>query len=767
MNNMEQKNNLLSLYKEFQSKKKARIKYEIPFFNEVQNLTTSYIKNLIEQLVTIKKVFDSDKLLEDKVVVTVFCKKIMAPSNRLSWLFSFEKKQSNDYIVGSAFYGEANGKQNITYAFEKQNLEKAICRLRSLNDILEREFNGFIDKKTINELMSDKERYRDGFGEIAKTNVLKTFGQLTYIDYFGIRKYQSSPVGESIVTFIHVPGVEIKNILKNIDINLTPIEIMEDTFLLSEEDYKKISETAPYLIAYQSENFAKIDAKYFDNGPFPESYSIPKPSNEPIIGVIDGPFAKGHDGLVMDAYFSDWVECFDDFEAGQKANLDIDYCHGTEVSSLIVDLPTLNPHLDDGCGRFRVRHFGIARSQGTSSVFMMKKIREIIKDPKNSDIKVWNICLGNKDIEINDSFISYEGALLDELQNENPNIVIVVSGTNKPLKRNGEMKIGAPADSINSIIVNSCTLDEKPASYSRCGPALSFFVKPDVSTFGGDKNEEINVWTPWGKHQDAGTSLAAPLISRKMAFLMCVMGFGRNVAKALLIDAATSWVPRDEKEAKFIGRGVIQTPIERILKSEKDEIKFYIQGSSVLHDTYTYTLPVPVCDDNKYHYRAKATLCYFPKCSRAQGVDYTNIELTLKVGRLTNDGRIDSIQSTEDFYERGFCFEKEARKIFRKWDNIKTINNYLTTQKKNPLIVKNSANKNWGISITYQDRKDPNHKERISWGLVVSLKATDGVNRYSDFIHSCELNGWLVSEIKLENRLIVQNELDQEINFDD
>ncbi|MBR0301952.1 MAG: hypothetical protein IJQ92_02305, partial [Bacilli bacterium] len=114
--------------------------------------------------------------------------------------------------------------------------------------------------------------------------------------------------------------------------------------------------------------------------------------------------------------------------------------------------------------------------------------------------------------------------------------------------------------------------------------------------------------------------------------------------------------------------------------------------------------------------------CYFPKCSRAQGVDYTNIELTLKVGRLTNDGRIDSIQSTEDFYERGFCFEKEARKIFRKWDNIKTINNYLTTQKKNPLIVKNSANKNWGISITYQDRKDPNHKERISWGLVVSLK---------------------------------------------
>ncbi|MBZ5796632.1 hypothetical protein K8353_41935, partial [Burkholderia contaminans] len=35
-----------------------------------------------------------------------------------------------------------------------------------------------------------------------------------------------------------------------------------------------------------------------------------------------------------------------------------DYKHGTAVTSLIVDGANLNPNLDDGCGNFRVRHFG-------------------------------------------------------------------------------------------------------------------------------------------------------------------------------------------------------------------------------------------------------------------------------------------------------------------------------------------------------------------------------------------------------------------------
>mgnify|MGYP000450019266 FL=1 len=38
------------------------------------------------------------------------------------------------------------------------------------------------------------------------------------------------------------------------------------------------------------------------------------------------------------------------------------------------------------------------------------------------------------------------------------------------------MKIGAPADSLNSIVVNSVDFNKKAATYSRVGPVLSFFI---------------------------------------------------------------------------------------------------------------------------------------------------------------------------------------------------------------------------------------------------------------------------------------------------
>ena len=56
-------------------------------------------------------------------------------------------------------------------------------------------------------------------------------------------------------------------------------------------------------------------------------------------------------------------------------------------------------------------------------------------------------------------------------------------------------------------------------------------------------------------------------------------------------------------------------------------------------NTYSYNFPVPLNDD-KYPYVARATMCYFPTCNRAQGVDYTNTELNIHFGRIKDDGKI-------------------------------------------------------------------------------------------------------------------------------
>lgn len=763
------KTNLLKLEREFKTKKYPATSRNVSFFGGRQSINTEDVDKLINELNTVKDCFKDDNLLNGYVVFTVRCNKIMAKSNRISWLFSFEGKKANEWVVGSSFYGEGNRYQQIVYSLPKPNLDIVLNRLAWLKETLIASFDGSVTKQQLTTINETPGSLPELFinTNLKKTNFIDTCQQITFIkDIFVDRDYKATD-HSVLVNMIKVPSIPSIDVLNKLGIVPIPSGLPEDIYLLTKDDANKLGEKAPYLIVSQTVDFATFDFGEVADNAFDDEPHIDSPNNEPIIGVIDGLFAKDKPELFRNPYFSEWVENHDMLE-NPTTDLDIvDYSHGTEVDSLLVDLPRLNPDLNDGCGRFRIRHFGIATSRGVSVSYMIKTIRAIVEDPKNSDIKVWNLCLGNSVCEINKSYISLEGALLDELQSNNPNIIFVVSGTNKKSSvPNPPTMIGAPADSINSIVVNSVTFDDEPASYSRCGPALSFFIKPDVSTYGGDGGQELYVWSPWGKWHNAGTSFAAPLISRKMAFLMGVMKLDRNIAKALIIDSVMKWDAGYLKNSNYIGRGVVKPSIEEIVKGENDEIKFFVQGRSKEYLTYTYSLPVPICDDNKYHYRARATLCYFPVCSRNQGVDYTNTELSLQFGRLKKGNKgIDTIDKYRHYLEEGFTFEDEARETFRKWDNLKTIIDSFPSKNIIGKDVLNSDNKNWGIHISYNERGAGAKTSYVDWGLVVTLKATDGINRISDFIHACEFNGWLVTPIIYENYVELKAKLNEEVEL--
>ncbi len=78
---------------------------------------------------------------------------------------------------------------------------------------------------------------------------------------------------------------------------------------------------------------------------------------------------------------------------------------------------------------------------------------------------------------------------------------------------------------------------------------------------------------------------------------------------------------------------LFQRRIEDILYSKDDEIRFIMNGSIDEYETYTYNIPVPQ-DMNAHPYFAKATLIYFPKSDRNQGVDYTSTEMDIHFGRI-------------------------------------------------------------------------------------------------------------------------------------
>ena len=712
-------------------------------------VANNHVKKLQSKLQSLREFWMNEDKPFSGILISVHYNKIVAKTNRISGLFKGD--QSNYAIVGAKFNTEKT-KHIITYFLEDADIEDSIKLLENVSKVLTIYFTDGISKEVFEQkILFDRIDFKKYF--LSKTLFRQIVADVSYIDDFEVemaRKHDK----ESIITLFDI-GVDVKYVFNKIGIDILSSRILDNrTVYLDENQMNLLYEKAPYLVAMATENLSDLSPDDFIEEYESDITSIPNPGIEPTIGVIDTLFDKR-------VYFSKWVEYHDmvddNIPKGQN-----DYRHGTAVSSIIVDGPKMNPWLDDGCGRFKVRHFGVAAGAQFSSFTIIKLIKTIIES--NKDIKVWNISLGSNQ-EINDNFISAEAAVLDQIQYEN-DVIFVVAGTNK--SREDVNKIGSPADSINSMVVNAITKSGLSTKYSRKGLALSFFAKPDVSYYGGSEEQYIQVCEPLGATFVAGTSFAAPWIARKLAYLIDVLGLNREIAKALIIDAARGWndAPTPEEVALY-GHGIVPIKITDIIQTPEDEIRFLVTDVSEKWNTYNYHFPIPLKADT-YPYYARATMCYFPLCDRAQGVDYTNTELNLHFGRIQDDGKLNEInddkQNLDDIGEsRCYILEGDARERFRKWDNVK----YVAEKVKDRRVPKKSyRNKNWGMEIKTNNRLDPEDGVGLRFGVVVTIKEMYGINRIDEFIKNCNLNGWLVNAIDIQNRIEIHEKINEEIRFD-
>ena len=634
-----------------------------------------------------------------------------------------------------------------------EDLDKSIELLLKTSDIIKVKFQNGIDKVTFDDRKKIDKIPFSKFS-ITKSTFKQVIADVSYIEDFEV-EMATRQLKQSIITLYNT-HTDTKMLFENIGIDILKSRILDNqTVFLDENQLQILFEKAPYLVSMATEDLSELSPEDFIQEYQQGTLYMPSPTIEPTVGVIDTLFDKR-------VYFGEWVEYHDMVDDNLPKNPD-DYRHGTAVDSIIVDGARLNPWLDDGCGRFRVRHFGVAIGSKFSSFTITKQIKEIIAN--NKDIKVWNISLGSNQ-EVNDNFISAEGAILDKIQYEN-DVIFVVAGTNKPSA--DIEKIGSPADSINSMVVNAVTQNGLSTKYARRGLALSFFAKPDVSYYGGSEEKYIKVCEPLGEANVAGTSFAAPWIARKLSYLMDILGLNREVAKAMIIDAARDWNEKPTpEEVALYGHGIVPIKIDDIVHTKEDEIKFLVYDVSEKWNTYNYYFPVPIKDD-KYPYIARATMCYFPMCDRTQGVDYTNTELNLHFGRINNKGKIEDIKGDKQNQdvildnEKYFLLEGEARERFRKWDNVK----YIAERPKNKMMPKKSYdNKNWGMEIKTNNRLDPKDGIGIRFGVVVTLKEINGVNRIDEFIKNCTLNGWLVNKIDVQTRVDINKKVNEDIEFE-
>ncbi|WP_292473483.1 S8 family serine peptidase, partial [Methanosphaera sp.] len=389
------------------------------------------IERLISNLEELYTKWEKDNLLGG-ALVSVFYKRIVPKSKRITTLLSSKSEPSNESIVGAKFSEEK--KHIITHFVSLDTIKKNIDKLEKAKTIVENVFNGNVDSEDLTNIKNyQKEIEKKGlskslFGDIiSDIDIVSKFGTVDNSDLID---------ENSIVNYYDI-GKDIKDVMNELGISENDYKIVKENASIQFNNPKSFNifkKQVPYLVAmatYDMANYIFEEVEDADNSQLP---SIPDPTNEPIIGVIDTLFDQS-------VYFKNWVD-YEDMVDDNIPKVEKDYEHGTSVTSIIVDGPSFNPLYDDGCGRFRVKHFGVATSGPNSSITIMKKIEQIIR--QNPTIHVWNLSLGSE-LEVNENFISHEAASLDKIQSEN-NVVFVVAGTNK----NGDKakKIGAPADSI-------------------------------------------------------------------------------------------------------------------------------------------------------------------------------------------------------------------------------------------------------------------------------------------------------------------------------
>lgn len=726
-----------------------------PLLKRNNFVTSKKLQALEDNLKHILDYWRKEKLIE-KDLVAVTYNRIIAKSNRFQLLLKDGRKSPTASIVGARFVDNYQ-KHQITYYVSEQSVKETISRLEEAKEVVDAYFDGKIDYPKMLDFNNSKSKVK--FKNLSKNK----FGQIIVDASFAERidvpeSTVNFEVGEAYIVNIYDlfqgkhDQEQTIELLKRIGITVNNDNFLNSTtFRLWGRDAIKLKQNAPYLISMGNTDLNKISVDNSENivntSQLPK---LPRPKDQPIIGVIDT-------NCWQKDYFGKWVEIHNDPNYSEEQSLN----HGTAVTSLIVNAPALNPSLNDDCGMFRVRHFGVANEEKNSAFEIIKKIEKIVQE--NRDIKVWNFSFGEK-VAINNNFISPIAAALDNLQTKYNDIIFVLPGTNHFDKTDSEI-IGAPADSINSLVVNSVDIKtKKPADYTRKGPVLSFFVKPDIAYYGGTTRNKIFLIGKNGKvFQHMGTSYAAPLIARKMAYLMEVMGLSREVAKALIIDSAIKW-NKDTFDTEYKkGHGVVPIKIENVLEVPNDEIRFVISGESKAYNTYTDGIPIPL-KDGAFPYKARATLAYFPECYRNQGVDYTATELDLHFGRIKGNG-IKTINNNKQALPEPIKeSEKDARKNYRKWDNVKVIQERISPRSRAQKMYDSPM---WEIELFSKERLVNYKKSKVRFAVVVTMHSIDGKNRVDNFIKQCIRRGWIVSKVNIQVQEKVNEQAETEINWDD
>ncbi|WP_342259265.1 S8 family serine peptidase [Spiroplasma endosymbiont of Dioctria linearis] len=742
-----------------------------PKFRNIK-LSKRYYYELIEKLEKLKIDFQKYSDFFENLPISIKFNRLLNKGDRFKYLF---KSKSKLIQIDSKYQFDKEillDQLEITYLLNMDDINGTIRNLNLVINFLRDNSNAVKRCKLILEdnnksvTVKDKEIEDTLFpvksGLSNKTRIKGVFEDTFYLVNFWIYKHDFSKISDqAYVRFNTIKNSdELIDILSKKNIKLyNEQKVIQDgnIYNLDIDIVKKISDEFPFLINLATNDRHIIDSweshKYqkeqFTNDEIREFIKLnhDKISNT-YIGVIDshGEFQES---------LSDLIDVHNDSSLGIS---EIDYSHGTAVSSLIVlnDLIN-NKGYKDGLGIFKVKHFGIIANQIISQSIFLNKISKIIK--KNSNIKIWNLSTQIL-FEFPSPRISELGRQLDLLQKKYKILIIIASGNE------GYISIGG--DSILSLTVGSLFMDKykkiKISSYSGKKKIFNLFDKPNAYEFGNDLSQNSNVedtlWVIDNKEGfldklSEGTSYAAPLLARKCAYLMDQYNFS--------IDEIKSYINACNGENEKILKQIKQISVSTKSSINKKIIIGKTRVKPGYETQFKIFLPFREAEKKRY-YRAflpLTSISYLSNTDFNVGDEYSSTEVELKLhancennknNLLNKSGNKKDLDCADDNFKTQHSLISKMKKynpnkvledeLFAEIESI--INNPDKMLK--PLHLINGDNK-ITVKLTCSDLFDNN--EEIEVGYTIFLYEI-GINSLANFEKE---NEKLVERVQIKENL--------------
>jgi serine protease AprX len=452
--------------------------------------------------------------------------------------------------------------------------------------------------------------------------------------------------------------------------------------------------------------FRSLREHRFNSRPMPEFLRAidADPTSFPIVAVVDSGVTESVLPLQT------WIYGKERFVAQSEENT----YHGTFVAGLLVWGHLLNGNTPE-VGEHPCRILDIQvlpNYDPTHGAVGTVTEAELLQDLEqalirhSNEVKVWNLSLGSDEICRLDRFSDF-AIQLDNLQEQFGVTFVIAAGNYEsvpllPYPRTSTQaesgRITSPADSVLGITVGSISpldhpsdggLRGEPSSFSRNGPGPNYIIKPDVSHFGGavarDARHPLGMTSvdhESGIVEDIGTSFAAPLVSRQLAYVhhRITPSPSATLARAILThnarDIRTGGRVRDHDD-HYLGFG---TPRDIDTALECNPWMMTLVFEEVLRPGYflewdNFPYPDSLIDNGKFRGEIWMTLAYPPARNPNWGSEYceTHVDAHFGLYRDDKNGReVFKGQVPPEHPNRGQLYETFQIQNLRKWAPVRT-----------------------------------------------------------------------------------------------